>query len=400
MDPQGWYRDPYGSHDDRWFSGGRPTSLVRDQGAESYDEPPQDRLPPYPRERSAGEQLPPARAGTESQSWTVWLPGLLTLAGWCFFFWQTPFFIIVAMPVIALLVAGLRIPGWRPAIAITLWMAFALSCICIPLLLDAIAQALNGWNLTAGAGMQFIESSIVGLRSAVITLTHRATPLRFILFPMVHVAEQAFYDEVAARARLCQLIVAEGIPSEGVPAQSWMARHHWGHLVDQIAGLRLESLGVPVRWEAEPPAGPRSTAQWFTSRTADIAGAATIGLARMFFNPQTLPSLDQAEVYDESAENLTGSWLDRLVEYNLRTVRDARLMRVLDEIHRDRAAEPVKVGVVFGAGHMPAVTNHLCGQHGYIATDAEWLTVIQGRSLARSGHPRTCPDSQPGQHAC
>ena len=231
--------------------------------------------------------------------------------------------------------------------------------------------------------MQFIESSIVGLRSAVITLTHRATPLRFILFPMVHVAEQAFYDGVAARARLCQLIVAEGVPGEGVPAQSWMARHHQGHLVDQLAGLRLENLGVPVRWEAEQGAAPRSAAQRFTSHTVDIAGAATIGLVRMFFNPQTLPSLDQAEVYDESAENLTGGWFDRLLEYNLCTIRDAKLMGVLDEIQRDRAAEPLGVGVVFGARHMAAVANHLCGQHGYIATSAEWLTVIQARSLPR-----------------
>jgi hypothetical protein len=48
--------------------------------------------------------------------------------------------------------------------------------------------------------MQFIESSIIGLRSAVTTLRHRTTPLRFILFPTVHVAEQQFYDDVAARA--------------------------------------------------------------------------------------------------------------------------------------------------------------------------------------------------------
>jgi len=228
--------------------------------------------------------------------------------------------------------------------------------------------------------MQFIESSIAGLRSAVITLTHRAMPLQFILFPMVHVGEQAFYDEVAARARLCQLLVAEGVPSEDVPAQSWMARQQWGHLVDQLAGLRLESLGVPVRWEAEPRAGPQSAAERFTSHATDIAGAATIGLVRKFINPQILPSLDQAEAYDESAENQTGGWFDRLVEHNVSTVRNARLMRVLDEIHRDHAAEQVTVGVVYGAAHMPAVANHLCGQHGYIAASAEWLTVIRARS--------------------
>src|SRR5579863_4258236 len=45
MRVQGWHPDPYGRHDDRWFSDGKPTRLVRDQGRESYDEPP----PEYPR---------------------------------------------------------------------------------------------------------------------------------------------------------------------------------------------------------------------------------------------------------------------------------------------------------------------------------------------------------------
>lgn len=37
---EGWYRDPYGIHQDRWFSAGTPTSLVRDQGTEGHDDPP------------------------------------------------------------------------------------------------------------------------------------------------------------------------------------------------------------------------------------------------------------------------------------------------------------------------------------------------------------------------
>jgi hypothetical protein len=150
MRPPGWYLDPYRNHDDRWFSDGKPTNLVRDQGTESYDEPPKDRPPPYPRGRPAGEQPPPTgvgRAGREWQSWTVWLPGLLTLTVWCVFFWYAPFIIIVAMPAIALLAAGLRIPEWRPAIAVILWLAFALSCICIPLILYAIDHAINAsWD--------------------------------------------------------------------------------------------------------------------------------------------------------------------------------------------------------------------------------------------------------------
>jgi hypothetical protein len=37
---QGWSDDPFGLHEARYFSAGKPTKLVRDGGKESYDEPP------------------------------------------------------------------------------------------------------------------------------------------------------------------------------------------------------------------------------------------------------------------------------------------------------------------------------------------------------------------------
>ena len=40
MKAQGWYRDPYGVHEDRYFSDGKPTKLVRDDSTECYDPPP------------------------------------------------------------------------------------------------------------------------------------------------------------------------------------------------------------------------------------------------------------------------------------------------------------------------------------------------------------------------
>jgi hypothetical protein len=42
---QGWYRDPYQLHQDRYFSAGEATKLVRDGDAESYDEPPDSPVP-------------------------------------------------------------------------------------------------------------------------------------------------------------------------------------------------------------------------------------------------------------------------------------------------------------------------------------------------------------------
>jgi hypothetical protein len=38
---EGWFQDPYGRHDARWFSSGSPTALVRDGTIERTDAPPE-----------------------------------------------------------------------------------------------------------------------------------------------------------------------------------------------------------------------------------------------------------------------------------------------------------------------------------------------------------------------
>lgn len=40
MQAEGWYRDPFGIHTDRWISDGQPTALVRDGEREGHDPPP------------------------------------------------------------------------------------------------------------------------------------------------------------------------------------------------------------------------------------------------------------------------------------------------------------------------------------------------------------------------
>jgi hypothetical protein len=124
----------------------------------------------------------------------------------------------------------------------------------------------------------------------------------------------------------------------------------------------------------------KSPAEDLRARVTDVVGSATLGLARKFIAPPILGSVDQAETYDESAGNRAGDWFDRYFEHNVRTVRDARLIVRLDDLHRDRAAAPASAGVVFGAAHMPAVAAHLCGKLGYIAASSEWLTVAHSES--------------------
>lgn len=57
---EGWYRDPFGVHQLRWFSAGTPTDLVRDEDVEAYEAPPQPTwdgdLVPYLPAPSADEE--------------------------------------------------------------------------------------------------------------------------------------------------------------------------------------------------------------------------------------------------------------------------------------------------------------------------------------------------------
>jgi hypothetical protein len=59
---EGWYKDPYVKHDDRWFSDGAPTSLVRDGGIESRDPPPDT---PCPTTLVRSETSNPASDGSD-----------------------------------------------------------------------------------------------------------------------------------------------------------------------------------------------------------------------------------------------------------------------------------------------------------------------------------------------
>lgn len=221
--------------------------------------------------------------------------------------------------------------------------------------------------------MQYIEASVIGIRSAVITLKHRATPLRFVLLPMVHVAEPDFYREVAALAGECALIVAEGVPSRYFPMQALMSSIRRDRLVDQLTALDLESLGVPVRWEVVMDDRPKSGLEQAKARATDAASAVLLRAMGRYGTPFGLPSLDQADDHDDRWEPLGGRIGRRF--QGMQHWRDSQLVTALGAIHAERQHEPVKIAVVFGAAHIPAVVDYLTETFRYYVENASWLTV-------------------------
>lgn len=219
--------------------------------------------------------------------------------------------------------------------------------------------------------MQFIESSVVGVRSSVLTLARRESPMRFRLFPMVHVGERSFYEQVTARLRSCAIIVAEGSPMGSTPMQERMSRIRFDDLVDQNVALDLDALAIPVFWE-QTPRPPGSRTERLTSTAVDSAGAVAMRLLGRYGDPLRVPSLDEADDHDDRwADGRFDRWLrDRIVDR-----RDDALNRRLTSLHEEHHERPFTVAVVYGAGHMPAVVEHLRGRFRYLVKEAEWLTV-------------------------
>ncbi|MEO3805047.1 hypothetical protein [Nonomuraea sp. B1E8] len=238
--------------------------------------------------------------------------------------------------------------------------------------------------------MQLIETTDLGVRSVVITLRKPGSRVVFVLFPMLHVGERTFYWDVAARLNECDLVVAEGSAAMPSPLERLFARLRVGDLVDQLEVLHPRSFHVPVVW---PDIGEtwqpelREHCYWSRWRTeplwsrvivASANSVAAVGfLLRGRYRFPSKPINISTEHYtarDPLAADDRGT--------RRRRQRDERLVRALADIARAPRGQIARqrrrttmVGVVYGAAHMPAVIDFLCESLGYVAAEAEWLTI-------------------------
>jgi hypothetical protein len=243
--------------------------------------------------------------------------------------------------------------------------------------------------------VQIIEVSVTGVRSAVLRLTRRASPLQFEILPMVHIGEPAFYAAVTERLRRCDLIVAEGVGRRGSPGESvrsrWAGRSAAAALTASYRipawfersglvkqNLKYETLGVPVCY-------PDMTGQQFATgwravplrqRALAVVAAPMLGLERLAFGSRrALARRLELTDLDWHDEMLNADSMEDLLAL-LGEQRDRLLIAELDRIHRLRSHEVVTVAIVYGAEHVVPVLQGMRTLHGYRVRGAEWLTVF------------------------
>ncbi|HET9173315.1 MAG TPA: hypothetical protein VFN97_28050 [Actinospica sp.] len=240
--------------------------------------------------------------------------------------------------------------------------------------------------------MQITEVTELGVRSAAITLSRDDSALEFLLLPMIHFAAPTFYAEVRRRLKKCAVIVSEGVAGPTLQsnamdfANRYFPRGHQHGIVGQTEELVLPA-GIPViRPDVDPavPAldlrnvpGLRRLAPATGINLALVTSAHVISTALAIAGPRVLCDKD-LEIHDFPFTAREQSASDSEFVHALTDARDRKLLQALTDVHEERRLEPIKVGVVYGAGHIPAVSNGLADRYRYRPRKAEWMTVYAG----------------------
>jgi hypothetical protein len=229
--------------------------------------------------------------------------------------------------------------------------------------------------------MQFTENSVLGLRAAVLRLTHPSHPTEFVLCPMIHIGEVAYFAAVRVRLGDCDTLLYEGVRtfSSRLLTQSYRlaVRRRRLRLVTQASVLRWEDL--PGRRIHADVTGEEFTDQWrrvpWHTRVA-LAVLAPLYGAWMFLTASRSKIARRAGVEDlESRRDLLRGVDMPEYDHAMFGARDAKLVAAVDAIV---AGEPVarRAAVVFGASHMRVVSRRLLEHHGYRIASSDWLTVM------------------------
>lgn len=256
--------------------------------------------------------------------------------------------------------------------------------------------------------MRVIDVAQGGVQAAVFTMRRKGSALRFVFFPMIHVAAPSFYAEVGGLLASCDLIVAEGGRGRSRPLTALTLAYRLAPRFRRRS-LRLQDYatllppGVPVlypdvsagEFAADLRRMPRGE-YWLM-----LAAAPVLGLVFAVCGPRpfltrhlkvelpTVLRLDvqRAEAMREAMRRKGVAVDDPFTAASRR--REQVLLEALTALHDQRHDEPVAVAVVYGAGHVPVVAAGLMSRHGYRVREAQLLTVFH----ARHARPATSSSS-------
>lgn len=227
--------------------------------------------------------------------------------------------------------------------------------------------------------VQFLESSVIGLRSAVYELVHPERADTVILLPMVHIGTPDYYAEVSSWLSGCSHVVFEGVrtPKSWLLSRSYslVARRRSLGLVTQRMALDLKSIDAELVHgdvdASEFDEGWRHVPWMY--RAGLLMLAPLYGLYQYLF--ATRGSLAEKQSVDDLPPREQVEEADSPSRRPFISDRDNRVITVLEDLLSE-AADDRRIAVVWGAGHMPAIAGYLMHQEGFRVERADWVGVL------------------------
>lgn len=230
--------------------------------------------------------------------------------------------------------------------------------------------------------MQIIESTFIGVRSAIFRFESSERKTSFTLFPMVHVADKAFYDGVLKRLADCDVVLTEGVRTK---TGRFMTASYRYFAKNPKLGFVLQSTmsldGLKAKIHHADVASGDFSSKWsqlpFWQRFLIPLVAPLYGLYLRFFGTrESIGKRMGLDLHDHGDALLDDSEIMQEMEEVILDWRDQHLIRIIDDyMHSDDDGEK-SVGIVFGARHMRAVIHHL-HKSGYRVMGADWLEVVR-----------------------
>ena len=231
--------------------------------------------------------------------------------------------------------------------------------------------------------MQFIESTLFGVKSAVWTLKSTDVSPTIVLFPMMHIGDEDFFSKVKFRVDEMDVVLTEGVKSKTSKLITYsyrsIVKNHGLGLVLQTKLSSNDINGEIIHADV--------SAEEFENKWKSIPFFSRIKLSTLFpLYGLYLRYFGSREMIAKNVQNTEIAWSRADLLNNdddwekakdvLLDWRDENLLRILDETISEHKTENVNIGILYGASHMRAVTKFLMNYHNYHVTDSEWLEVI------------------------
>lgn len=231
--------------------------------------------------------------------------------------------------------------------------------------------------------MQFIEKNSFNVRSVVYRLARTGSELEFLIFPMIHVGSKEFYQEISRRLTNCDVIVYEGVNSKRVALITLsyqiikyvrrmdLVTQHDGMQLDglreRIVNADIEKAAFNAGWSSLPL---RFRALIFMAVPVIVVYLLLFGTRERIAGILAVNDLKSNEEVLETDEDI-----DRWEAFVL-DERDRKLIDYLTKLEEKHDGSRQRVGVVYGARHMPAIVYFLMQKLGYRVVQAEWVKVF------------------------